>query len=127
MINWNGILTLISVCGSFFVICGSTFALGLRLIRRSGFHGTIAFLSMALLLAIVVFEFALIGMVADPRAIANGRQYILTTAIYSGIAAFISVIVITLLYYLPIRIIRCLYGVISGFVKNKIVNRNKVE
>jgi hypothetical protein len=122
MINWNGILTLTLVCGLFFVICGSTFALGLRLIRRSGFHGTFAFLSIALLLGIIVFEFALIGMVADPRAIVSGWKFILTTAAYSGLAAFVAVIVITLAYLLIFKGVRWIHGILAGLFKNTKIN-----
>jgi hypothetical protein len=120
MINVSGLLTLISFCGLFILICGSTFGIGLRLIlKHVGINNRFALFFYALLLALLAFEFMLIGSALDPRVVVLNWKYILTTSAYTGIVAFFGVIVITLLYFLLFKIIRWIYGVVTNIFKNQ--------
>ena len=120
MVHVDQLLIFVLFCVLFFLICGSTFFYGLQLIiKRVGINNRFALIYLSLLLAVVAFEFTLIGSVLDPKVTTYDWKSILTISTYAGIVTFLGAIVITLLYFFIIRIIKWFYRFITSSSKNK--------
>lgn len=107
MVHVDQLLTFLLFCGLIILICGSTLVFGLLLIiKHAGVYNKLSVIYYSLLLAVVAFEFTLLGSLFDPRVPMHDWKYILTISASAGIVAFLGVVAITFLYYLIIRVIK---------------------
>jgi hypothetical protein len=92
-------------CGLIILICGSTLVFGLLLIiKHAGVYSKLSAIYYSLLLAVVAFEFVLIGSIFDPRATIHDWKYILTISTCAGIVTFLVANAIALLHFLIIGV-----------------------
>ena len=117
MVHVDQLLMLMLFCGLIFLICGSTLIFGLLLIiKHVGVYNKLSVIYYSLLLAVVAFEFTLIGSVFDPKVTTYDWKSILTISTYAGIVTFLGVIAITLLYFLIISVIKWLCRFMTDFL-----------
>ena len=100
-------LIIILQCGSFILIPGFSFGLGLWLIvRYLGFQHRLAVLFFALLMGIVAFEVSLIGMAIDPRLGSVGWTKLITTSGLAGIGTSVFVLIFTPVFISLMKVFR---------------------